>query len=185
MRKTIITAAILLAVGTAAAAKMKAVVGYDKATDFDQIKTFAWFDTLDTSVMDSAPPVHDMIKFLIISNLQDSGLEWVDENPDVYVTYHTNESGGMRMNVTLYHYHYSLNWWWSPLWGSGMDVSTFSQGTLVVDIWRPDTEDLIWRGVVQAIVPEDPSPKKAQKTIEKALNMMDKEFRKMRSKERG
>jgi hypothetical protein len=87
------------------------------------------------------------------------------------------------MNVTMYQYHYSYGWFWSPLWGSGMDVSSFSQGTLVVDIWRPDTEDLIWRGVVVGVVEDDPTPKKAQKTIEKALNLMGKEFRKMRSKE--
>jgi hypothetical protein len=171
---------MLLVVGTVAAAKMKVYVGYDKNTDFNTIKTFAWFDTFDTSLIDSAAPVHEMMKYLIIKQLQDGGMEWVDENPDVYVTYHTNSQAGMRMNVTMYHYHYSAGWWWSPLWGSGMDVSSFSQGTLVVDIWRPDTEELIWRGVVEAIVPEDPSPKKAQKTIEKALNKMGEEFRKQR-----
>ena len=64
-----------------------------------------------------------------------------------------------------------------------MDVSVFSQGTLVVDIWRPDTEDLIWRGIVVGVVKQDPTPKKAQKNIEKALDLMGKEFRKMRSKE--
>jgi len=185
MRKLFITVLILLAVGTVAAAKMMAHVGYDQNTDFSEIKTFAYVDTLETSVMDSAPPVHEMIKLLIIKQLQDGGLTWVeeDENPDVCVTYHTNEREAMRMNVTMYQYHYSYGWYWSPLWGSGMDVSSFSQGTLVVDVWRPNTEELIWRGVVVGVVKDDPTPKKAQKTIEKALDLMGKEFRKMRSKE--
>jgi len=124
-----------------------------------------------------------MIKLLIISKLQDGGLKWVEEDPDVLVTYHTDENQAMRMNTTLYHYHYSANWWWSPLWGSGMDVTSFSQGTLVVDIWNPKTEEIVWRGAVVAVVPENPSPAKAQKTIEKALNMMSKEFHKMRKKD--
>jgi hypothetical protein len=184
MRKTFITVLILLVVGTVAAAKMKAYVGYDQNTDFQEIKTFAYIETLETSVMDSAPPVHEMIMLLIIKQLQDAGMEWVekDEDPDVYVTYHTNKDEAMKMNVTLYQYHYSYGWYWSPLWGSGMDVSSFSQGTLVVDIWRPKTEDLIWRGVVVGVVASDPSPDKAQKTIEKALDLMGKEFRKMRKK---
>jgi len=182
MRKLILTLTvlILLVVGAVAAAKMKAHVGYDKATDFGAIKTFAYFETLDTSVVDSAPPVHEMIKLLIIKHLQDGGMKHVDENPDVYVTYHTDENQAMRMNTTMYHYHYSANWWWSPLWGSGMDVTSFSQGTLVVDIWNPKNEELLWRGAVISVVPDDPSPAKAQKTIEKALKLMSKEFQKMR-----
>jgi hypothetical protein len=178
MRKAVIAVCILLVAGTAAAANMKAYVGYDKNVDFSTIKTFAYMDTLETSVADSAPPVHEMMNLMIIKQLQDGGLKRVEENPDVFVTYHTDESQSMRMNVTLYNYSYSAGWWWSPLWGSGMDVSSFSQGTLVVDIWDPKTENLVWRGVVVGVVPDDPSPAKAQKTIQKALNLLGKEFRK-------
>jgi hypothetical protein len=178
MRKAALTLCIVLIAGTVAAAKMKAHVGFDKNVDFSTIKTFDYLDTLDTSVIDSAPPVHEMMTLMIIKQLQDGGLERVEEDPDVLVTYHTDESQSMRMNVTLYNYSYSAGWWWSPLWGSGMDVSSFSRGTLVVDIWDPKTENLIWRGVVVGIVPDDPSPKKAQKTIQKALNLLGKEFRK-------
>jgi len=183
MRKLLITVSILLVVGTVAAAKMKAYVGYDKNVDLGAIKTFDYRDTLDTSVIDKAPPVHEMIKLLIIKKLQDGGMKRDKENPDVLVTYHTDEDQAMRMNVTLYSYSYSAGWWWSPLWGSGMDVSSFSQGTLVVDIWNPKTEEIVWRGAVVAVVPENPSPAKAQKTIEKALNLISKEFHKMRRKE--
>jgi hypothetical protein len=183
MRKPLIIVMILLVAGIAAAAKMKAHVGYDKNVDLGAIKTFDYRDTLATSVVDKAPPVHELIKLLIIKQLQDGGMKWDKENPDVLVTYHTDADQAMRMNVTLYQYHYSAGWWWSPLWGSGMDVSSFTQGTLVVDIWNPKTEEIVWRGAVQGVVPENPSPAKAQKTIEKALNLISKEFHKMRSKE--
>ena len=177
MRKLILSL-IIVAVASTVTAGMKAHVGYDKDVDFSTLKTFDYFPTIETSVMDSAPPVHEMIKLLIIKQLQDGGLKRDKENPDVYVTYHTDEDQAMRMNVTLYNYSYSTGWWWSPLWGSGMDVSAFSQGTLVVDIWSPKTETIVWRGAVVAVVPDDPSPAKAQKTIEKALDLMGKQFRK-------
>ena len=180
MRKLTIAIAILLVVGTAFAAKMKAYVSYDQNVNFADIKTFDYFETIDTSVIDSAPPVHEMMKLLIIKKLQDGGMEWVDEDPDVYVTYHTDESQGMRVNSTLHQYYFSRGWLWSPYWGSGMDVTSYSRGTLIVDIWNPKTEELVWRGAVVGVVPEDPSPAKAQKTIEKALNLMGKEFSKMR-----
>ena len=182
MRKLILPL-IIVAVVSIGAAKMKAHVGYDKNVDFNTITTFDYFPTIETSVVDSAPPVHEMIKLLIIKQLQDGGLKRDKENPDVLVTYHTTKDEAMKMNVTLYNYSYSAGWYWSPLWGSGMDVSSFSQGTLVVDIWSPATENLVWRGAVVGVVPDNPSPDKAQKTIEKALDLMGKEFRKMRKKD--
>jgi len=183
MRKSLIIVIILLVAGTAAATKMKAYVGYDKNVDLSTIKTFDYRDNLATSVVDKAPPVHEMIKLLIISNLQDGGMEWVEENPDVLVTYHTNQDPAMKTNVTLYSYSYSMGWWWSPLWGSGMDVASWSQGTLTVDIWDPKTEQIVWRGAVVGVVAENPSASKVQKRIEKALKLMSKEFHKMRNKE--
>ena len=184
MRKLLIIVMILLVVGTVAAAKMKAYVGYDKNVDLGSFKTFDYRDSLASSVVDKAPPVHEMIKLLIIEKLQNGGMEWVEEDPDVLVTYHTEADQAMKMNVTLYSYSYSAGWWWSPLWGSGMDVSSWSQGTLVVDIWNPKTEEIVWRGAVVGVIPENPSAGKAQKTIEKALSLMSKEFHKMRNKDK-
>ena len=184
MRKLLIIVMILLVVGTVAAAKMKAYVGYDKNVDLGSFKTFDYRDSLASSVVDKAPPVHEMIKLLIIEKLQNGGMEWVKEDPDVLVTYHTEADQAMKMNVTLYSYSYSAGWWWSPLWGSGMDVSSWSQGTLVVDIWDPKTENIVWRGAVVGVVPENPSAGKAQKTIEKALSLMSNEFHKMRNKDK-
>jgi hypothetical protein len=185
MRKLILTLTItiLLVVGTVAAAKMKAYVGYDKNVDLSTIKTFDYRDALAASVVDQAHPVHEMIKLLIIEKLQNGGMEWVEEDPDVLVTFSTDSDPAMKTNVTLYSYSYSLGWWWSPLWGSGMDVASWSQGTLVVDIWDPKTENIVWRGAVVGVIPENPSAAKAQKTIEKALKLMSKEFHKMRNKE--
>jgi hypothetical protein len=185
MRKLTLTILILLVVGTVAAAKMKAYVGYDKNVDLGAIKTFDYRDTLSASVIDKAPPVHEMIKLLIISQLQDGGMKWDTENPDVLVTYQTDTDQEMKMNVTLYSYSYSAGWWWSPLWGSGMDISSWSRGTLIVDIWNPKTDELVWRGAVVGVVPEDPSPAKAQKTIEKALKMMSQEFQRMRKQDQN
>lgn len=178
MKKLVAVLVVSLAVLPVAAAKMKAYVDFDRTVDFSAVRTFAYVETLDTSVVDEAPPVHEMIKLLIIRELKQSGLEPVaeDENPDVHVTYHTDTDQAMKMNVTLYSYSYSAGWWWSPLWGSGMDVSSYSQGTLIVDIWRPDDRVLIWRGTVVGIVPDNPSPKKAQKTIEKALRKIADEW---------
>ncbi len=176
MRKAIAVSLLALVTVPIFAAKMTAYVDFDRTADFENFRTFAYFETLATSVVDEAPPVHEMIKLLIVKRLRESGLEMVEESPDIYVTYHTDTDQELRMNDTLYQYHYSAGWFWSPLWGSGMDVSSYSRGSLIVDIWRPDTKELIWRGTVVGIVPDNPSPKKAQKTIEKALEKIADEW---------
>lgn len=182
MKKSVTLAVVALSVFSFAGSKFKAQVGFDKSVDFTTIKTFAYYETLETSVADSAPPVHEMIKLLIINKFKSSGLRLVDKDPDIFVTYHTDENQALRNNVTMYSYSYSAGWWYSPYWGSGMDVSSYTRGTLIVDAWDPDSKNLLWRGAVMGVVPEDPSPQKAQKTIEKALDAIGKEWQKQYKK---
>ncbi len=174
MKKTAILIVIVLGLFSFAAAKFKAYVGYDKDVDFSSIKTFAYYETLETSVADG--DIHQMIKYLIIIKFKSSGLKQVDTDPDIYVTYHTSQQQDLKLNVTLYSYSYSAGWYWSPLWGSGMDVSSYTKGTLVVDAWSPKTKTINWRGVVTGVVPDNASPDKAQKTIEKALDAIGQEW---------
>ena len=180
MKKPTILFVIVLAMVSFAGKNMKAYVGFDRDTDFSAINTFTYYEPLKDSVVDEAPQVHEMIKYLLIIHLKNDGLKQVKENPDVYVTYHTTTGQAARMNTTMYSYSYSAGWWWSPLWGSGMDISSYSESTLIVDIWNPDSEELIWRGAVIGVVPDDPTAKKAQKVIEQALNAISKEWRKQR-----
>jgi hypothetical protein len=183
-RPTLLVAIAVLALLSIAASKYKAYVDFDRNADLAAIKTFAYFELLENSVAEAAPPVHELIKVLIVNRLKASGMKEVESDPDVYVSYHTNANQEMRINATLYQYNYSAGWAWSPLWGSGMDVSAYSRGTLVVDIWRPETDELIWRGTVVGIVPENPGVKEAERTIEKALDAIGKEWRKQRKQAR-
>jgi len=183
MKKSATLLVIALGLFSFAGSKFKAYVGYDKTVDFSTIKTFAYYETLETSVAENRP-IHEMIKYLIIIKFKAAGLEEVKENPDIYVTYHTFQGQDLKANVTLYSYSYSAGWWFSPLWGSGMDVSSWTQGNLFVDAWNPKTETIVWRGAVTGAVPDNPDPEKAQKTIEKALDAIGKEWKKQLKKAR-
>jgi hypothetical protein len=181
MKKLIASAVIVLAlVSLGASNKIKVYVDYDRNVDFSQIKTFKWFDKFESNVDDSAPSMHRLIRALIMKKLVEGGLKRVEENPDVLVTYYTEENEDLRINTTNYMYHYGAGWWVNPYWGSGMDVSAYSQGTLVVDIWNPKTNEAVWRGVAIGVVPEDPM--KAEKRIVKALDKLGDEWHKMQKK---
>jgi len=176
MKKNAVLIVVVLGLLSFGAAKFKAYVGYDRDVDFKSIKTFAYYETRETSVADS--DINQMIKYLIIIKFKASGLQQVEKDPDIYVTYHTSQQQDLKLNVTLYSYSYSAGWYWSPLWGSGMDVASYTKGTLVVDAWSPKSKTIVWRGVVTGVVPDRASPDKAQKTIEKALDAIGQEWQK-------
>jgi hypothetical protein len=70
--------------------------------------------------------------------------------------------------------------WGAPGWGyigwggygwGGWDVYTWTQGTLIVDFTDPRTNQVVWRGTASAVVnhPENPSPKKVEKAVNKLM----------------
>jgi hypothetical protein len=180
MKKSAILFVILLGMFSFAAAKFKAYVGYDKDVDMSTIKTFSYYESLETSAANG--DIHQMIKYLIIIKFKASGLKQVDGDPDIYVTYHTSQQSDLKLDVTMYSYSYSAGWWWSPLWGSGMDTVAYTRGTLVVDAFSPKTKTIVWRGVVTGVIPDQATPEKAQKTIERALDAIGGEWQKQLKK---
>jgi hypothetical protein len=182
MKRAFVFAILLLAPLSLSGAKLKAYIDYDQHADFSTFKTFKYYETLETSVEDEAPMTHRLIRALIMKQLHDGGMKRVEEDPDVYVTYHTDTSSGLRMNTTNYMYHYSAGWWVSPYWGSGMDISGYTQGTLIIDIWNAKTNEAVWRGVVVGVLSDTATLEKVEKTVVKALNLLGKEWRKMQKK---
>jgi hypothetical protein len=69
-----------------------------------------------------------------------------------------------RLNVTYYDYGYPF-WprWWNrrgfggSYYGQTADVTTYDEGTVIVDVVDPGTRELIWRGQGVAEVSSDPA----------------------------
>ena len=116
MKKTfgIIVGVMLVAVPGMA---QKVHIDYDKEADFSKYKTFAWYSSPDTSVADSNDLVHRKIVEIIQNQLQAGRLEMVGSDPDLYVTYHTNEKEEMSLNTTHFGYGYPAGWAWDPYYG--------------------------------------------------------------------
>ena len=55
----------------------------------------------ETSVIDSSPLMHSRIVNSIEYHLTQRDMTEVRENPDVYVTYHTNEKEEMQLHTSL------------------------------------------------------------------------------------
>lgn len=186
MTKTAAAALVLVALAAPAAAQ-KVYVDYDRSVDPSGYKTFAWAETPPTSLEANYPLVHSFIKNSIEYELTGAGLTEDDDDPDLYVTYHTSSSEALQLMVTSFGYGYGPGWGWDPFWGmsagaSSVQANTYEKGTLIVDIWDARTKQAVWRGTASKVISEN--PEKALRQIDKAITKIVEKYRKMRAKEK-
>ena len=183
MKTTIGTLIALLLLATPAAAQ-KVAVDYDREADFQSYKTFAWADTRETSLADRSAAVDSRIKNAIEYWLTDGGMIQVEEDPDLWVTYHTSASTQLQLNTTSFGYGYGSSWFYgggSTAGNTGTTVTEHTQGTLVVDAWDAKRKTLVWRGTATAVVAADPD--KGGKKIDKAVKKIAQKWRKLYARE--
>jgi uncharacterized protein DUF4136 len=172
MRKLSVCLALFGALAVAPAFAQKVYIDYDKAYDRSKVHTYAWGHT-DSTLEKINPRAHEHIVKQIDSYLVARGLKKVEEGAaDVMVTYHTNSKEELSVNTDTWGYGYPSSFYWNPYWGSGFGtttttVTTYTRGTLIVDVWDAHTKKLVWRSSATDIVPEN--PEKAYKKIDKAL----------------
>ena len=191
MKSRLLLVLILILASTPAFA-VKVFIDHDTKYDFASIKTFAWAPTPDTSVEASNPLMHSRIVNAIEHYITMGGTREVTENPDVYVTYHTDSKEEMQLNTSSYGYGSPGGWGWGGYgygagWGgasmgaSTTSVSTYEVGTLIIDVWDADAKELIWRGTATNIY-ISANPDKMMKKIDKALAKIVKKGQKLELK---
>ena len=192
-RVFLVLIAVLIA-GPAFAQKI--YIDYDKEYDGSNTKTFAWSETKETSLAETEPSLHSLIINTIAEHITASGVKQVDNDPDVYVTYHGSTKEELSLDTTHYGYgvgtmsygrYGGYGGYYGRYYGGGYGgsstttVRSYLIGTLVVDIWDAKTEKLVWRGIAANITISE-NPHKLDKNIEKALRKMIKKWQKMKKK---
>jgi hypothetical protein len=112
----------------------------------------------------------------VVRALQGKGYTLSDSNPDFEVAYYAgtkqkmdttywNPSPAYRYGYRGYGFRSNRFAWAWPWYGGGaawrygpeMQVQDYTQGTVIVDVINPATQELIWRGQGVASVSSDPS----------------------------
>jgi hypothetical protein len=180
MRKALWTVLALLVVAMPALAQ-EVHIDYDRWARFTAFKTFAWVDNPETSLQEASPLMHDRIKAAVITQLSSGRLDLAESDPDLYVTYHAQVSEELRLSTMSLGYGYPGSWYWDPYWGGAYSttaVTTYTQGTLIVDIWDARAGTLVWRATALAVVSSN--PEKNAKKIEKMCKKMAEKWQKMK-----
>jgi len=153
---------------------------YDKNADFSKYQTYSiagWQQDSDKILTD-----FDKKRIIDALNAEFSkrGMELVEKNGDAIITLfivvdnktsttaYTSYNGGMG---------YGARWGW----GMGMGTSTtnyseddYKEGTFVVDMYDEGSKKLVWQGVIQTVVVEN--PQKREKTIPKKMKKLMKKY---------
>lgn len=149
---------------------------YDRSADFSQYKFYSYVES-NISIKEENPLAHERILAALEEQLAAKGLTKNDSNPDVNITYHAEENEAIQVNADNIGYAYGDGW----AWGGGMTmgtqtglVSAYSEGTLVIDIWDAQKNELVWRGVATETLSADPA--KNQKLAQEVVEEMFKRY---------
>jgi hypothetical protein len=141
---------------------------YDPSADFAKYKTFALFTgEIKGSVLESAPLAKKRVMEAVSSDMQKKGFTQVDSSKAdlmIYVQGGTTE----KMNVTDYGYGYG-GWWGAYPYGRNIDVSYYTQASLIIDLVDNSKHELVWRGVGTAVMQDGGTPEERQQRIDEAV----------------
>ena len=159
MKNTIVLAVAVM-VATAALYAQKVNVDSDPAAPFATYKSYAW-----TQGTPAPNPLNDQrLRAGVEARLSARGLAMNSAAPDLIVATHVTTSERRELIAS--------GFGWGPWYGGGgtATVETYTEGTLVVDLYDAHTKKMVWRGVATATASDKPT-KNAEK-IDKALNKM-------------
>jgi uncharacterized membrane protein len=166
-RVTVAGALFLLAVTVGFGMSVKS--DYEKNFDFSQLHTFAFKtdrasnDPLSTNTLEAG-----RIQNALAAQLEANGFSQSPQNPDFIVTFYSRTKQKTQVQSTGFSpgigpgFGFGRGFGWGygiPYrarwrWGYGPDVwtTTYTQGCVMADIIDPQTNELVWRGVVKDTV---------------------------------
>ncbi len=176
MKKLMPVFLLLLSVAllTSCGSSISVSTDYDLEEDFSQLKSFQWVDErIPNNALDLYPLVKKRVGESVAKDLEAKGFMLESDSPDFVIFAHARTQE--KMQVTDWGGYYWYDPWWGP-YGGRVDVSYYDEGTLVLDIIKVETKELIWRGTGKGVVREYSNPEKRQQAIDNTVSTILKDF---------
>jgi hypothetical protein len=165
-RKTIFAIALLFLTGSFGFSQ-QVRVDYDHNANFSKYKTFSW-------IKEPATPKDPLMKQRIIDGinmqLMARGLRRVDSNGDLAVSVNV----ATQEKQTLNNFYDGFGPWGWGIGGVTTTVETYTEGTIVADLFDSKTKNVVWRGVATKDISSKPS--KVTRQVEKAIEKLFKKY---------
>ena len=141
---------------------------YDPNTDFAGYTTYDVYQgVIKDSQLESAPLVKKRILESIANEMQEKGLTQAD-SVNAQLLIFAQVGTAEKMNVTDYGYGYG-GWWGPNPYGRNIDVSYYTQGSLIIDFIDNSKDELVWRGIGTAVIQDRGTPEERQQFIDEAV----------------
>lgn len=141
----------------------------DPRTDFSQIRTWAWFDSVSNDPVDPELPelTRRRIKNCIQEELEARGYSWGPaDKADMLVKWIAVTGGSVEMNPVGFRFGDP-----GAPQEPGSGPVLLAEGSLVIDvIWNKVPRRLIWRGNAEGTVNRSLSDEERQARIQKAVS---------------
>lgn len=168
MQRTISIAAITLFFLTATFGFGQQVrFDYDHGVDFSKYKTFSW---IKKPVTPKDPFAAQRIINAVNAQLMAKGLQLVASNGDLAVA--VNVATQERQTLNTFYDGFGP-WGWG-LDGTAATVETYTEGTIVADLFDAQTKKIVWRGSAAKQVSS--KPEKVNQQTEKAIEKMFRHY---------
>ena len=185
--KKILGCAVLVMLIAAPSLAQKVTIDYSRGFDWNGVETFQYVETPESNIKDNQI-MADRVASMIRQEMREGGLREVEENPDLYVTYHfTSEERKQLSTTSMGMGGYGGYWdgwggWGDPFGGPMMGSSTtteysYEEGTLVIDAYDSKEKKMVWRG--SGTVTVKSKPEKQVKQVENILDKLGKKWDKI------
>ena len=172
--------AMLVLSATAGCSGMSTSYDFDPNFAFAEVTTWDWMPAPPIRGGDSRTEsrfVDQRIRAAIELAMEDKGLQKVESDPDVRVGYHLALDDAVSYET--------MNSYYGPGWGYGMyrypyggtmSMSTsttrerrYTIGTLIIDVFDVDAQELVWRGTGEGEVHQASDPQERQRRADEAV----------------
>lgn len=159
---------------------MNVKTDYDRSFDFGKLKTFAFRDQQrpDGNLLARNSIVDNRIREALRRDLEARGFRYQpDGQADFVIAYYARER--QQAEVGPIGYGMPFRWRWG--WGPGVWTNYYTQGSIVVDLIEPASNQLIWRGrATDTVNGLDQSEKQINKGVKKLVKDFAKDSEKKR-----
>jgi hypothetical protein len=169
---------IVLGLAATPSLAQKVIIDYAHDYDWDSVKTYQYVETKETDSSDTL--MADRITSMIRKELEEGRLQEVEENPDIFITYHITTEDYQVLNTSSFGYGGYGGGWGGWGYGGGYGgvgmasstttVSNYTEGTLIIDAYDSKEKKMIWRG--SGTVTIKAKPEKQIKQVDKILTKM-------------
>ncbi len=170
------------------------ITDYDETINFTQLKTYAWHKANEHNensnhYLNVNHIMDQRIRSLIDQELKNKGLTKSSITPDFLVNYsivvedrtdiqtYNNYNGyypGFRYGASFGTYGQHMNMSYSS--GSDTQITYYQQGTLIIDVINPKTDQLMWRGAADGRLPKNANKQEQDKLIQKYITKILSSF---------